>query len=392
MHGQGRQVKTNTHFFCAGKISEMASQQDAMDTDSREAGTTAAFVTEDDDPEARLRRRERREALKQAATEEEEDESLLDESDTDENDGQPGEAAATAEKSQDPREGVVPPAPQPVQAAPLLPPPPPAQAADTPTPTEDDNSSGKDNSNSKKNPIRQKVELKFVNCGSKANPSSAGEQLRFNPANFSGAGQAEPNPRGGSGLLGHSDSASSSYSSVAALKKSSLTNPNIMQGGRAERETCQIGSFDSRGDGRIALCHIRSVIEKKQNITTSFSPKTLMCSACPARGEHPAFGEGGNHQCFILSDQNFPGCVPVTAGECLKIIRIENGMLGELVGCFLDLFRGKILPAGSRVVLFSTTHLLMRGLSGYVTDLSNEMNKLDRVFRGGSCPFLVSPS
>jgi hypothetical protein len=58
-------------------------------------------------------------------------------------------------------------------------------------------------------------------------------------------------------------------------------------------------------------------------------------------------------------------------------------MLGELVGCFLDLFRGKILPAGSTVVLFSATHLLMRGLSGYISDLSNEMNRLDRVFRGG---------
>jgi hypothetical protein len=357
----------------------MASQTDAMDTDNREAGTTAAFASEDDDPEARLRRRERREALKQAAAEEEDDEALLDESDTEENDGQPGEAAATADKPQAPRERVVPPTLQQVQAAPPLPPllpPPPAQTADTPTTTGDDNSSGKDNSNSKKNPIREKVELKFVNCGSKANPSGAGEQLRFNPANLSGAGQAEPNPRGGSGLLGHSDSASSSYLSVAALKKSSLTNPNLMQGGRAERENCQIGSFDSRGDGRIALCHIRSVIEKRQNISTSFSPKTLMCSACPTRGEHPAFGEGGNRQCFILSDQNFPGCVPVTAGECLKIIRIENGMLGELVGCFLDLFRGKILPAGSTVVLFSTTHLLMRGLSGYVTDLS----------RGGFCP------
>ncbi len=75
----------------------------------------------------------------------------------------------------------------------------------------------------------------------------------------------------------------------------------------------------------------------------------------------------------------------MSAGECLKIIRIENGMLGELVGCFLDLFQGKILPAGSMVVLFSATHLLMRGLSGYISDLSDEMNRLDRVFRGG-CP------
>jgi hypothetical protein len=98
---------------------------------------------------------------------------------------------------------------------------------DAPTPTKDDIGTGKEKINTNKNPIRQKVERKFVNCGSKANPSGAGEQLRFNPANPHGAGQAEPNPRGGSGLLGHSDSASSSYFSVAALKKR----------GRAERET-----------------------------------------------------------------------------------------------------------------------------------------------------------
>ncbi len=57
-------------------------------------------------------------------------------------------------------------------------------------------------------------------------------------------------------------------------------------------------------------------------------------------------------------------------------------MLGELVGCFLDLFRGKILPAGSTVVLFSATHLLMRGLSeleksligALITELNNLFN------------------
>ncbi len=91
--------------------------------------------------------------------------------------------------------------------------------------------------------MRQPVELKFVNCGSKANPSGAGEKLEKNPAFLHGADQAEPNPCGGEGLLAHSDSTNSSYFSVAALKKSSMTNPNIMHGGRVERETNQIGSF-----------------------------------------------------------------------------------------------------------------------------------------------------
>jgi hypothetical protein len=73
----------------------------------------------------------------------------------------------------------------------------------------------------------------------------------------------------------------------------------------------------------------------------------------------------------------------VSSGECLKIIRIENGMLDELVNCFLDLFKGRVLPAGSTVVMFSATHLMMRGLSGYISDMSREMGKLDRIFRGG---------
>jgi hypothetical protein len=67
----------------------------------------------------------------------------------------------------------------------------------------------------------------------------------------------------------------------------------------------------------------------------------------------------------------------------LKIIRIENGMLGEIVGCFLDLVKGRELPAGSTVVIFSATHLMMRGLTGYVSDMSSELSRLDRIFRGG---------
>jgi hypothetical protein len=63
----------------------------------------------------------------------------------------------------------------------------------------------------------------------------------------------------------------------------------------------------------------------------------------------------------------------------------ENGQLGwgEIVGCFLDLFKGRELPAGSTVVIFSATHLMMRGLSGYVADMSSELSRLDPIFRGG---------
>jgi len=90
------------------------------------------------------------------------------------------------------------------------------------------------------------------------------------------------------------------------------------------------------------------------------------------------------HRIFVLSDQNFPPAVPCSTGECMKIIRIENGKLAELVNVLLDVTgRGSILPAGSVVLIFSASHLLMTGLAGYVTDMACEIEKIERIFRGG---------
>jgi hypothetical protein len=371
----------------------------AMET-SREEKLNSSYDTDDDGPDARLRRRERREAKKIAAAQEkgdEDDETLLDESDTDDQERH-------MDQGENPRMEQHAPAPAPTQTAAPTPTPAPTAADPTPDPTpvpvagtsaavdpEAAQNTGTVTDTGTTQPDLEKqnkfkkptVEINFVNCGSSANLYGAEDKLKEYLANRTGAGLAAPNPSGGASLIGQSESVNSSYRSVSALRKSSLTNPSIMQGGRVEREGNLVGSFAEKGDGRSALCHFRSVIEKKQNISTSFNPKTLTCSSCPTRGEHPVGGEGGERQCFVLSDQNFPGCVPVESGECLKIIRIENGMLDELVNVFLDLFKGKELPAGSAVVMFSATHLMMRGLSGYVLDMSREMGKLDRIFRGG---------
>ncbi len=75
-------------------------------------------------------------------------------------------------------------------------------------------------------------------------------------------------------------------------------------------------------------------------------------------------------QTFVLRDQNFPPVLPCNTGECLKIIRLENGSLAELA-CFLELTRGKSIQAGSVIMLFSTAHLQMRGY------------RIHSVFKGG---------
>ncbi len=279
------------------------------------------------------------------------------------------------------------------------PPPPPAQVAEASGPAATAPGSGADESAAPtpgtlqnfinaeivapKIVLKPPIEISKFNICTEANQNGAEVQLRANSANPSGADRGVPNLCGGASLTGQSEALNNTYRAISALKKSNMTNPSIMNGGWAEREDGKIGSFCVPGDGRASICHFRSVIEKKQFISTSFDPKNLLCSSCPDRGAHPVFWGEGIRQCFVLSDQNFPGSLPCASGECLKVVRIENGMLGEIVGCFLDLIKGRELPAGSTVTIFSATHLMMRGLSGYIKDLSTELARLDRIFRGG---------
>ena len=97
-------------------------------------------------------------------------------------------------------------------------------------------------------------------------------------------------------------------------------------------------------------------------------------------------GGEGVRQCFVLSDHNFPAVLPCENGECLKIIRIEDGSLPELVNCWLELTQGKNIPAGSVLLIFSATHLLMEGLGGFMEDLVTEIRRLESIFGGGVIP------
>jgi hypothetical protein len=88
--------------------------------------------------------------------------------------------------------------------------------------------------------------------------------------------------------------------------------------------------------------------------------------------------------CFILSDQNFPPVLPAEGDrECLKIFRIEDATLDELVTSFMDLNRGFVIPAGSVVVLASANHLAWVGTASYAADFVRAREKLVGSMRGG---------
>jgi hypothetical protein len=58
------------------------------------------------------------------------------------------------------------------------------------------------------------------------------------------------------------------------------------------QEKISIGTFANKGDNRASLCYFRSLMDRKQNMSFSFDPQSLLCSNCPARGGHDV-GEGG---------------------------------------------------------------------------------------------------
>jgi hypothetical protein len=64
-------------------------------------------------------------------------------------------------------------------------------------------------------------------------------------------------------------------------------------------------------------------------------------------------------------------------------MRVEDASLNEIVTGFLDLTRGKEIPTGSVILLYSASHLLLRGVAGYMADYMEEVGRINSVFQGG---------
>ncbi len=67
--------------------------------------------------------------------------------------------------------------------------------------------------------------------------------------------------------------------------------------------------------------------------------------------------EGGEGRTVILlTDQNFPAVLPTGSGNCLAIIRIDQGKLSELTDLLLSISPEQ-LPQGTIFVLESLSQL-----------------------------------
>jgi hypothetical protein len=79
---------------------------------------------------------------------------------------------------------------------------------------------------------------------------------------------------------------------------------------------------------------------------------------------------------FILSDQNIPPVVHCEKGlNCPKVLRIENGTIGELVRLFVETVPVGRVPPVSVIACSSATHLADVGVAAYAKDFVEESRK-----------------
>jgi hypothetical protein len=107
-------------------------------------------------------------------------------------------------------------------------------------------------------------------------------------------------------------------------------------------------------------------IERAVNVSCSFNPRLAMCYTC-FREPHKAFqGREGEPVALVLSDQSFPANVPaMDGGECIRVVRVEEGTLHEMVQEFLSMVKKWMIVPGTIIMLGSLSQLGKQGTAWY---------------------------
>ena len=165
-----------------------------------------------------------------------------------------------------------------------------------------------------------------------------------------------------------------------------------------------VGSLAEEGDDRPSLSFMVHSFATNRNICSSFNTASLLCLTCSYKPEHKVLSglkepDPPKYSCpvvFVLSDQSFPACFPTGGeGECLKILRLEDGTLSNLTNIFLESVKQFIVPAGSVVLLHSTSLLAWAGPAAYCEDFVRARQRIYGVYRSsltviGGLPLLAN--
>ena len=180
------------------------------------------------------------------------------------------------------------------------------------------------------------------------------------------------------------------YYNVKASRMIALENEVMLGDGRGVKR--KEAGFNLRGECRLSKVVWRHRLDDGCNITVSFNPANMRCSGCLVRGEHSVVGaEDGRPVVLVASDQNFP---PVLFSKdndpCVGILRIEYGTAKELGFAVGDMLHGISLPAGSVILVGSTSDLSRQGIGGYTDELARSLRVL-KDKQGGKVKVIALP-
>jgi hypothetical protein len=139
------------------------------------------------------------------------------------------------------------------------------------------------------------------------------------------------------------------YDSVLDERQRRLVVPNIIGG--VEVAMPNVGTMLSGGDGRLLLTHLDISIGQQKTVSATFNTDNgvlrCLCSRSHENGGGGASGIGQDGRTvFVLADQAIPASWETFSGQaCIKIMRIELGLLIELADTFLSKMRGTRVQA-----------------------------------------------
>ena len=154
-------------------------------------------------------------------------------------------------------------------------------------------------------------------------------------------------------------------SARAAASSQTMLNPSP-----CTVEVGSTGTFAKQGDERILHTNVIHDIKQRVCKSSSYDTSTMMCNTC-SPGKHHAFtSRQGGPVAIVASDQSFPACIPATSKdkECIRVMRVEDGSLQEIMYALADGFGNKKLVTGTVIMLGSVTHLARVGTAQYVSD------------------------
>jgi hypothetical protein len=165
------------------------------------------------------------------------------------------------------------------------------------------------------------------------------------------------------------------YHTVRSLLGGAMEPRKLNKRMKVENGDC---GFCQPGDERWYRNQNTSSMERRVNVSASFTDSGW-CHTC-LTGRHEAWkGKEGQPVVIVAGDQHFPANLPASGkGECIRIMRVENGSLSEITHELIRKMPSGGAVAGTVVMLGSAIQLGVESVAFYAAEWKKCRNVLKK--------------